>query len=138
MSLPRQHSNTPQPASCGLFRAYSPGGDQLTEHHEQSGASRDRADVRDVVLSQHQLHVLLDDAAHSGAKRALAEIGLENGHARQDIDDLRGLAGAVRQVRSTALNVVTKVATLAIIAALLAWAGAKVKVGQLLKPFGGQ
>jgi hypothetical protein len=109
----------------------------LTEHHEQSGDSRDRHDVRDVVLSQHQLHVLLDDAAHSGAKRALAEIGLENGHARQDIDDLRGLAGAVRQMRSTALNVATKVATLAIIAALLAWLGAKAKLNDAFKPFTG-
>jgi len=109
-----------------------------TEEHESAGSSRDRHDQRDVVLSQHQLHVLLDDAAHSGAKRALEEIGLQNGHARKDIDDLRGLASAVRQMRSTALNVVTKAVTLAIIGALLAWLGARAKVGSLLKPFTGQ
>jgi len=105
--------------------------------HESSGDSRDRHDVRDVVLSQHQLHVLLDDAAESGATRALERIGLQNGSARKDIEDLRGLAATVRQMRSTALSVATKVATLAIIGALLAWLGARAKVGSLLKPFTG-
>lgn len=106
----------------------------MAEHH---GGSQNRQDDRDVVLSQGQLRTLLDEASEEGADKALKKIGLENGEARQDINELRGLAGAVRQIRSTALNVVTKAVTLAIIGILLAWIGARVKVGQVLKPFTG-
>jgi len=105
--------------------------------HGTEGQTVDRHDDRDVVLSQHQLHILLDDAAESGATRALERIGLQNGNARRDIDDLRGLAGAVRTMRSTALSVATKAVTLAIIGGLLAWVGARTKLTSLLKPFSG-
>lgn len=106
----------------------------MAEHHR---GSLNRQDDRDVVLSQGQLRTLLDEASEEGADKALKKIGLENGEARKDINELRGLAGAVRQIRSTALNVVTKAVTLAIIGILLAWIGMRAKVGQVLKPFTG-
>ncbi|MDZ7711716.1 MAG: DUF6127 family protein [Rhodovibrio sp.] len=100
--------------------------------------SRDRADVRDVVISNHQMYVLLEDAAHKGARQALAELGLENGEARRDIDDLRGLANSLRTIRSTAFTTATKVLTLGVIGLLLAGLAVKTNLTKILKPFAGQ
>ena len=110
----------------------------MTDERDVPTGSRDRADVRDVVLSQHQVHVLLEDAAHAGAKRALSEIGLENGEARKDVDDLRGLAKSLRTIRSTAFTTATKVLTLGVIGLLLAGLAVKTNVLKVLKPFAGQ
>ena len=100
--------------------------------------SRDRADVRDVVLSQHQMHVLLRDAAKEGAKEAFADLGLENGEARRDIDDLRGLAKSLRTVKTTAFTTATRVLTLAVIGLLLGGLAVKTNLTKILKPLAGQ
>jgi len=110
----------------------------LTDDQDEPTGSRDRADVRDVVLSQHQMHVLLRDAAKEGSKQALAELGLENGEARQDVADLRGLAKSLRTVRTTAFTTATRVLTLAVIATLLAGLAVKTNLGKILKPLAGQ
>ena len=110
----------------------------MTDERDVPTGSRDRADVRDVVLSQHQMHVLLRDAAKEGSKEALAELGLENGEARRDMDDLRGLAKSLRTIRSTAFTTVTRMLTIAVIATLLAGLAVKTNVGKILKPLAGQ
>ena len=115
----------------------NPGEVFLTDDQDVPTGSRDRADVRDVVLSQHQMHVLLRDAAKEGSKQALAELGLENGEARRDVDDLRGLARSLRTVRTTAFTTVTRVFTLAIISLLLAGLAVKTNFTKLLKPLTG-
>ncbi len=45
-------------------------------------------------LRPEDLDELLIRAAEKGAERALAALGLENGHAAKDIRDLRGLIEA--------------------------------------------
>jgi hypothetical protein len=54
-----------------------------------------------------------------GAKRALAALGLENGHAAKDIRDLRGLIEAWRQARQTAWQTLIKLLTTGILVALI-------------------
>ena len=125
------------PPPGGLFHA-QPSGVTLTDDQDVPTGSRDRADVRDVVLSQHQIHILLRDAAEEGARRALADMGLENGQARRDIDELRGLAKSLRTVRTTAFTTVTRVFTLAVIGLLLAGLAVKTNLTKILKPFAGQ
>ena len=44
-----------------------------------------------LLLRREDFDDLLDRAAERGAERALAHIGLENGHAAKDIRDLRDL-----------------------------------------------
>ena len=110
----------------------------MTHESDVPTGSRDRADVRDVVLSQHQMHVLLRDAAKEGSKQALAELGLENGEARRDVDDLRSLAKSLRTVRTTAFTTVTRVFTLAVIALLLGGLAVKTNLTKIIKPVAGQ
>jgi len=110
----------------------------LQDDHDVPTGSRDRADVRDVVLSQHQVHILLREAAEEGAKRALADIGLENGEARKDMYELRGLAKSLRTVRNTVFTTATKIVTLAILGLLLAGLAIKTNVSKILKPLTGQ
>ena len=110
----------------------------MTEDRDVPAGSRDRADVRDVVLSQHQMHILLRDAAREGSKQALTDLGLENGEARRDMDDLRSLAKSLRTIRSTAFTTATKVLTLGVIGLLLAGLAVKTNILKVIKPFAGQ
>lgn len=59
-------------------------------------------------LRPEDLDELLTRAAEKGAERALAALGLENGHAAKDIRDLRGLIEAWRQARQTAWQTLIK------------------------------
>ena len=59
-------------------------------------------------LRPDDLDELLTRAAGKGAERALAALGLENGHAAKDIRDLRGLIEAWRQARQTAWQTLIK------------------------------
>jgi hypothetical protein len=78
-------------------------------------------------LRQEELDVLLDRAAERGAERVLARLGLENGHAARDIHDLRALIEAWRDVRRTAWRTVVKVATTALLGALMVGIGIKIR-----------
>ncbi len=79
-------------------------------------------------LRPEDLDELLTRAAEKGAERALAALGLENGHAAKDIRDLRGLIEAWRQARQTAWQTTIKVVTTGILAALLVGAAIKLKL----------
>lgn len=72
-----------------------------------------------VSLPQNDFEKLLDAAAERGAERALAYLGLENGHAARDIRDLRSLIDAWREARRTAWQTTVKVLTTGVLAAIL-------------------
>lgn len=90
----------------------------------------EREPDRDPVISvpRPEFEDLLHAAAARGARQALAELGLENGHASRDIRELRDLLAAWRAVKSTALHTVVRILTTILLAALLALAGIKLKL----------
>jgi hypothetical protein len=79
-------------------------------------------------LRAEDLNELLTRAAERGAERALASLGLENGHAAADIRDLRGLMEAWRDARRTAWQTVIRVVTTGLLALLLVGAAIKFKL----------
>jgi len=81
-----------------------------------------------LLLRREEFDDLLDRAAERGAERALAHLGLENGHAAKDIRDLRDLLQAWRDARRTAWQTAVKVVTTGILAALLVGAALKLKL----------
>ena len=81
-----------------------------------------------LLLRREEFDDLLDRAAERGAERALAHIGLENGHAAKDIRELRDLLEAWRDARRTAWQTTVKVVTTGILAALLVGAAIKLKL----------
>ena len=81
-----------------------------------------------LLMRKEDFDDLLDRAAERGAERALAHLGLENGHAAKDIRDLRDLLQAWRDARRTAWQTAVKVVTTGILAALLVGAALKLKL----------
>ena len=79
-------------------------------------------------LRPEDLNELLNRAAERGAERALASLGLENGHAAADIRDLRGLIEAWREARQTAWQTTVKVLTTGVLAALLVGIAIKLRL----------
>jgi hypothetical protein len=79
-------------------------------------------------IRPEDLDELLTRAAEKGAERALAALGLENGHAAKDIRDLRGLIEAWRQARQTAWQTFIKLVTTGILVALIVGASIKLKL----------
>lgn len=80
-----------------------------------------------LTLRADDLDELVTRAAERGAERALASLGLENGHAADDIRDLRGLIEAWRDARRTAWQTVIRLVTTGILALLLVGAAIKLK-----------
>jgi hypothetical protein len=79
-------------------------------------------------LRPDDLDELLTLAAERGAERALACLGLENGHAARDIRDLRGLIDSWREARRTAWQTTVKVLTTGVLAALLVGVAIKLRL----------
>lgn len=79
-------------------------------------------------LSTEELERLLQQAAEHGARRALSNLGLENGHAARDIRELRDLLDAWRDARLTAWRTAVRVLTTGILVALLIGAAIKLKL----------
>jgi len=71
---------------------------------------------------------LMARAAEEGAKRALADVGLDGQEAAFDIRDLRALLASIRFVRRTAVQTTVRLITTGIILALLAGIALKLKV----------
>ncbi len=86
------------------------------------------ADSRTLLMRKEDFEDLLNGAAERGAERALARLGLENGHAARDIGELRELLEAWRDARRTAWRTTIKVVTTAILAMLLVGAAIKLKL----------
>ena len=81
-----------------------------------------------LLMRKEDFEELLNGAAERGAERALARLGLENGHAARDIGELRELLEAWRDARRTAWRTTIKVVTTAILAMLLVGAAIKLKL----------
>lgn len=79
-------------------------------------------------LRPDDLDELMTRAAEKGAERALAALGLENGHAAKDIRDLRGLIEAWRQARQTAWQTLIKLLTTGVLVALIVGTSIKLKL----------
>ena len=84
----------------------------------------------DITLTRLELQTLLTQAARTGAKQALADIGLNDAEAGNDIRDLRDWLRACRIVKSealkTAVSVVIKTMIMAVVIGLAYLAGVKV------------
>lgn len=76
-----------------------------------------------VTLRPPELQAMLDAAAETGARRALASLGLHDEEAAQDLRDLRRLLTDWRGVRRTVLEQIARALTTGVLAllALGAW-----------------
>ena len=81
-----------------------------------------------VRMPDAEFEDLLARAAEEGAKRALADVGLDGDEAALDIRDLRSLLDCIRFVRRTAVQTTVHIITTSVILALLAGIALKLKV----------
>jgi hypothetical protein len=81
-----------------------------------------------ICLSEAELESILARAAERGARRALADVGLEGKEAALDIRDLRSLIECIRFVRRTAVQTAVRLITTGILLALLAGIAIKLKL----------
>jgi len=81
-----------------------------------------------VLMPEEEFEQLLEMTAERGAKRALADVGLVDEHAANDIRDLRDLLGAVRMAKRTAWQTVVRLITTGLILALIAGVAIKLKI----------
>lgn len=81
-----------------------------------------------VRMPDAEFEELLARAAEEGAKRALADVGLDGTEAALDIRDLRSLLASIRFVRRTAVQTTVHIITTGVILALLAGIALKLKV----------
>ncbi len=83
-----------------------------------------------ITLTRRELQTLLTQAARTGAKQALIDIGLSDAEAGNDIRDLRDWLRACRAVKSealkTAVSVVIKTVIMAVVIGLAYLAGVKI------------
>lgn len=78
-----------------------------------------------IALSAKELEAMLERAAESGAKKALAGVGLHDDDAPRDVRDLRDLIESWRDAKREIGRTVMRIATTALLAALVAGAAIK-------------
>ena len=69
---------------------------------------REDKKLSQITLTSIELEDLLQKASKQGAKMALAELGLDDGHARMDIRDLRELLKAFRMAKKDSFRIFVK------------------------------
>ena len=79
-------------------------------------------------MSEPEFEELLARAAKEGARRALADAGLDGRNAALDIRDLRSLLASIRFIRRTAVQTTVHILTTGIILALLAGIALKLRL----------
>lgn len=79
-------------------------------------------------MPQAEFEALMQRAATAGARRALADVGLDGKEAALDIRDLRSLLDCVRFVRRTAVQTTVHLITTGLILAMLAGVALKLKL----------
>ena len=79
-----------------------------------------------ITLPSSEFEQLLETAAEKGARRALADVGLDGKTAAADVRDLRSLIDAIKIVRNTALQTAVHVVVTAVL--LLIVLGAAIKL----------
>lgn len=87
-----------------------------------------RSDQGFVRIPESEFEAMLARAAEEGAKRALADVGLEGKEAALDIRDIRSLLECIRLVRRTAVQTSVRMITTGIMLALLAGIAIKLKI----------
>ncbi len=87
-----------------------------------------RTDKGDLRMSEAEFRAFLSQAAEEGAKRALADAGIDGKDAALDIRDLRSLLDCIRFVRRTAVQTAVHLITTGIMLALLAGIALKLKI----------
>ncbi|MCE7524554.1 DUF6127 family protein [Alloalcanivorax xenomutans] len=80
-----------------------------------------------VTLPQEDLEDMLSRAAERGARRALADVGLDGENAREDIRELRSLLQALNLAKRTAWQTMVRIATTGLLLALMAGLAIKFK-----------
>ena len=70
---------------------------------------------------------IAEQAAERGVRKLLAELGLDNGGARDDNRDLRSLLDALRLARRIAWQTTVRILTTVFLAALFAWVAIRLK-----------
>ena len=73
-----------------------------------------------IMLPQSDFEALLERAAEKGARRALADVGLDGEHAAEDVHDLRSLLAALRLVRTTAIQTAVRMIVAGVLVVLVA------------------
>ena len=81
-----------------------------------------------VRMPDAEFEAILTRAAEEGAKRALADVGLDGDEAALDIRDLRSLVDCIRLVRRTAMQTAVRMITTGVMLALLAGIAIKLKI----------
>ena len=81
-----------------------------------------------IRMSQPEFEELLARVAQEGARRALADAGLDGKEAALDIRDLRSLLASIRFMRRTAVQTTVHLITTGTILALLAGIALKLKI----------
>jgi len=81
-----------------------------------------------VRMPDAEFEALLARVAEEGAKRALANVGLDGTEAAIDVRDLRSLLASIRFMRRTAVQTTVNILTTGLILALLAGIALKLKV----------
>ncbi|MBB57570.1 MAG: hypothetical protein CMM42_10115 [Rhodospirillaceae bacterium] len=81
-----------------------------------------------IRMPEEEFEELLELAAERGAKRALADVGLVDEHAANDIRDLRSLLGAFRVAKHTAWSTVIRLITTGLLLTLMAGVAIKLKL----------
>lgn len=87
-----------------------------------------RVSPTQVQMSEADFEIILARAAEEGAKRALADVGLDGRDAEVDIRDLRALLDSIRLARKAALQTFASMLTTALILALIAGVAVKLKL----------
>lgn len=82
----------------------------------------------DVRLPKSDFEELLEVAAEKGARKALADVGLEGETAASDIRDLRSLLDAIKVVRNTALQTAVHVIVTALLLLIVVGAAIRLKL----------
>jgi hypothetical protein len=87
-----------------------------------------RNDKGELRMSEAEFRTFLSQAAEEGAKRALADAGIDGKDAALDIRDLRSLLDCIRFVRRTAVQTAVHLITTGVMLALLAGIALKLKI----------
>ena len=87
--------------------------------------SKDAGFVR---MPEEDFEAILAQAAEKGARKALADVGLEGPEAAIDIHDLRTLLASLPMARRTAWQTTVRLITTGMLLALIAGVAVKLKV----------
>ena len=87
--------------------------------------SKDAGFVR---MPEEDFEAILARAAEKGARKALADVGLEGPEAAFDIRDLRTLLASLRMARRTAWQTIVRLVTTGLLLALIAGVAVKLRV----------